>query len=156
MGLSHYKCRVFEPCHYNSSYSVGAITILAEFESCHYVRLTPLWAHVQAYGAIPSHTYLRMDRVALHRVDKVAAPFVCSQPPPFLDSISPALTLERRRRPHRRKLRQRRGAWLAWTGASSEHEGGRCGGRSSGAAAMRNNGDDRGPAASPVYADASR
>ena len=77
MGLSHYKCRVFEPCHYNSSYSVGAITILAEFESCHYVRLTPLWAHVQAYAAI---WYLRMDGVALHRVDKAAAPFLCSQP----------------------------------------------------------------------------
>ena len=77
MDLSHYKCRVFEPCHYNSSYIVGAITILAEFESCHYVRLTPLWAHVRAYGAIRICVWTVLPSTEWIRPPP---PFLCSQP----------------------------------------------------------------------------
>jgi hypothetical protein len=49
LDLRHNNFHVSEERHYYSTHYASAITILRFFEECHYVRLKPSVAHLQAY-----------------------------------------------------------------------------------------------------------
>ena len=73
MDVCHYNFPVFEACHYFSQNCATAITIQLVLEIRHYVRLTPPWAHLQAYRYPTRLSVFAYGRICPHprpRVDK--------------------------------------------------------------------------------------
>ena len=61
MDLCCYNSTIFEPRHYLLGNYARTITIESLLEICRYVRGTPGWAQLQAYGCVASLHYFCMD-----------------------------------------------------------------------------------------------